>query len=153
MTYRIKKQVVLWFITCFTPLGLASSKALVLSTIADAKTSPATYVDVGKKGDSLGDQYVFDQPLLDSQGHVIGSNSGFCLRTKLQHSLQCQWTLTFSDGTIQVAGREFDEGVSDIPIVGGTGKYQGITGQMRSFKNAEGTFTQQLNYWLAVKKH
>ncbi len=117
-------------------------------TIADAKSSPASYVDVGKKGESLGDQYIFDQPLLDSQGNIIGNNSGFCLRTKLQHSMQCQWTLSLTDGTIQVAGREFDQGESLIPIVGGTSKYQGISGLMHTFKNDDGRFTQTLHYRL-----
>ena len=120
-------------------------------TIADAKSSPASYIDVGKKGASLGDQYVFDQPLLDSQGNVIGSNSGFCLRTKLEHSLQCQWTLSFTNGTIQVAGREFDQGKSLIPIVGGTGKYLGISGVMHSFKNDDCRFTQMLHFSLPKK--
>ena len=90
--------------------------------------------------------YVFDQPLLDQHGSDIGNNSGICFRTRVGHSLQCQWTLTLTDGSIQVAGREFDEGSSDIAIVGGTGAYSGITGHMRSVNNGDGTFTQTLFY-------
>ncbi|NRA42723.1 MAG: dirigent protein, partial [Pseudomonadales bacterium] len=107
-------------------------------TIADAKRSPAEHIDLGKPGDSLGEHYVFDQALLNKDGRDIGNNSGYCVRTKLQHSLQCQWTLTLAEGTIQVAGREFDQGESIIPIVGGSGKFQGIDGYMRSFKNPDG---------------
>ena len=61
----------------------------IMITIADAHSSPAVYVDAGISGDSVGDQYIFDQPLLDNTGKTIGVNSGFCLRTRLQHSLQC----------------------------------------------------------------
>ncbi|MEE8342173.1 MAG: hypothetical protein V3R51_00085, partial [Gammaproteobacteria bacterium] len=61
---------------------------------------------------------------------------------------QCQWTLTFENGSIQVAGREFDQGTSAISIVGGTGKYSGITGEMESTNNNDGTFTQTLRYWI-----
>jgi hypothetical protein len=74
------------------------------------------------------------------------NNSGICIRTRIGHSFQCQWTLTLEDGTIQVAGREFDQGASNITITGGTGNYAGITGNMTSVNNNDGTFTQNLHY-------
>ena len=117
-----------------------------LVTIADARDHPAVITDLGEPGDSLGDILNFDQPLLDEQDKEIGSNSGTCIRTRVGHSFQCQWTLTLSNGSIQVAGREFDQGTSWIAIVGGTGDYAGITGQMASVNNGDGTFTQTLRY-------
>lgn len=117
-----------------------------LITIADARTNPAQIIDNGEPGDSAGDILVFDQPLLDEDMKEIGNNSGMCIRTRIGHSFQCQWTLTFEDGTIQVAGREFDQGASDISITGGTGRYSGITGEMTSVNNNDGTFTQTLRY-------
>ena len=60
----------------------------------------------------------------------------------VRDALQCQWTLTLDNGTIQVAGREFDKGTSSIAIVGGTGAYTGISGQMESTNNEDGTFAQ-----------
>jgi len=116
-------------------------------TIADARTSPAQFIDTGKPGDSAGDTLVFDQPLLDEDMETIGNNSGTCIRTRAGHSFQCHWTLTFENGTIQVAGREFDQGSSAISITGGTGKYAGIAGEMASTNNNDGTFTQTLRYW------
>jgi hypothetical protein len=115
-------------------------------TIADARVHKAQMVDIGAPGDSPGDMFVFDQPLLDPQGNNIGNNSGVCFRTRIGHSLQCQWTLTMNNGSIQVAGREFDQGASDIAIAGGTGEYAGISGYMESVNNADGTFTQTLHY-------
>ena len=115
-------------------------------TVADARVHKAQMVDVGEPGDSPGDMYVFDQPLLDSRGNNIGNNSGVCFRTRIGHSLQCQWTLTMNNGSIQVAGREFDQGASDIAIAGGTGEYAGISGYMVSVNNDDGTFTQTLHY-------
>jgi hypothetical protein len=91
---------------------------------------------------------VFDQPLLDALRRPIGNNSGVCLRTRVGHSFQCQWTLTLDNGGIQVAGREFDQGTSVISIVGGTGEYAGISGTMQSVNNNDGTFTQTLRYWI-----
>jgi hypothetical protein len=103
---------------------------------------------VGETGDSVGDMVLFDQPLLDEDGAVIGNNSGACIRTRVDHSYQCQWTLTFDDGSIQVAGREADQGTSAISIVGGTGVYTGISGEMVSTNNNDGTFTQTLRFRL-----
>ena len=50
-------------------------------------------------------------------------------------------------GTIQVAGREAEKGSSYIAIVGGTGDYLGVKGQMISTNNNDGTFTQKLSYF------
>ena len=115
-------------------------------TVADARVHKAQMVDIGEPGDSPGDMFVFDQPLLDGHGNNIGNNSGVCFRTRIGHSLQCQWTLTMNNGSIQVAGREFDQGASDIAIVGGTVEYAGISGYMESVNNNDGTFTQTLHY-------
>lgn len=117
-----------------------------LTTIADARLQKAKLIDLGESGDSTGDILTFDQPLLDEQGAQIGNNSGTCIRTRVGHSFQCQWTLALKDGSIQVAGREYDEGTSEIAIVGGTGHYEGISGQMESVNNGDGTFTQILHF-------
>ena len=131
-------------------LGAACSSESVqtLITIADARSEPARIIDIGEPGDSVGDILTFDQPLLDEHNNKIGNNSGTCVRTRVGHSFQCQWTLTFENGSIQVTGREFDQDVSDISIVGGTGTYSGITGEMWSANNRDGTFTQTLYYWV-----
>lgn len=134
---------------CTTVLGAvacSADKPNELVTIADARTDTAQYIDIGKPGDSPGDILVFDQPLLDRDEQVIGNNSGICIRTRPGHSFQCQWTLTLRDGSIQVAGREFDQGTSEISIVGGTHAYSGISGEMQSVNNNDGTFTQTLRY-------
>jgi hypothetical protein len=119
-----------------------------LLTIADAREHPAQTIDNGAPGDSAGDVLTFDQPLLNQDMQVVGNNSGICIRTLPGHSFQCQWTLTFDNGTVQVAGREMDQGTSRIAIIGGTGDYTGIHGQMTSTNNNDGTFTQVLHYRL-----
>ncbi|MFT5425650.1 MAG: hypothetical protein ACI9ZT_000582 [Gammaproteobacteria bacterium] len=118
----------------------------ILITVADARDKPAQTIDQGVTGDSVGDILTFDQPLLDEAMNEIGNNSGICIRTHVGHNYQCQWTLTLDNGTIQVAGRELDQGTSIVSIVGGTGKYSGITGEMESTNNNNGTFTQKLYY-------
>lgn len=117
-----------------------------LETVADARNHRAIVTDLGAPGDSVGDVLTFDQPLLDQHGQAVGNNSGICIRTRVNHSFQCQWTLALKNGSIQVSGREFDQGKSVLTIVGGTGRFKGINGYMESINNGDGTFTQTLHY-------
>lgn len=140
-----------WLFIAASITGVAAcarEPTYTLLTIADARINTAQRIDTGERGDSPGDILVFDQPLLDDKQQAIGNNSGACLRTRAGHSYQCQWTLTFDNGSIQVAGREYDQGASLLSIVGGTGAYAGISGEMTSVNNNDGTFTQTLRYRL-----
>ncbi len=134
--------------TCALLTSACAPEQQTLVTLADARIDKAQFIDTGEPGDSVGDILVFDQPLLDEQQNTIGTNSGTCLRTRVAHSFQCQWTLTLDGGSIQVAGREFEQGTSEISIVGGTGRYAGIYGTLESVNNNDGTFTQTLRYRL-----
>lgn len=127
--------------------GCGSAEAAepsTLTTIADARSGIATPIDVGPTGDSPGDMFVFDQPLLNEAKENIGSNSGFCVRTLPGQFSECQWTLTMADGSITVAGREAETGTSMIPVIGGTGAYIGVSGVMSSTPNGDRTYTQLL---------
>ena len=148
MTSVLRYRSCVLVLTSALTAGCSSQNTQTLVTIADARTHKAGVVDLGRPGDSPGDIFVFDQPLLDDQNNNIGTNSGICVRTRIGHSLQCQWTLSMENGSIQVAGREFDRGASDIAIVGGTGAYAHITGHMTSLNNEDGTYTQTLYYRL-----
>lgn len=141
-------KLLIFFIGLLSITSCAEQKPQTFVTIADARVHSAKFIDIGEQGDSVGDILTFDQPLLDQQSKQIGNNSGTCIRTRVSHSFQCQWTLTLENGSIQVAGREFDKGTSQITIVGGTGNYAGITGEMVSTNNGDGTFTQTLRYWI-----
>ncbi len=61
-----------------------------LVTIADGRSGIAQSVDLGEPGDSPGDIFVFDQPLLNSNYEPIGKNSGFCIRTLPGKFSECQ---------------------------------------------------------------
>ena len=118
-----------------------------LVTIADARSGIAQQVDLSKVGDSPGDIFVFDQPLLNSNREPIGKNSGFCIRTLPGKFSECQWTLTLADGTITVAGRESDTGTTMIPVIGGTGKYLLVRGVLATTPNSDKTYTQILTLY------
>ena len=139
----------LFLVFLYLSISACSQKPMkTLVTIADARVQKAHLTDSGETGDSPGDVLTFDQPLLNISMKQIGNNSGFCIRTRVSYSFQCQWSLLFDDGTIQVEGLEFDQGTSSLSIVGGTGIYSGISGEMKSTNNNDGTFTQALYYQL-----
>ena len=107
---------------CSSAQAEEGAETWTLTTIADARSGIASPVDLGAPGDSPGDMFVFDQPLLNEALQNIGSNSGYCVRTLPGQFNECQWTLTMTDGTITVAGWEADQGTSLIPVVGGHGR-------------------------------
>lgn len=91
-----------------------------------------TTVDLGAKGDSVGDLLVFANGIFDAADKIrIGSDQGSCVRTVVGKSWECFWTLTLKAGQITVEGPFMDEGDSLFAITGGTGKYAGAKGSMK----------------------
>jgi allene oxide cyclase len=108
-----------------------------------------TTVDLGAKGDSVGDLLVFANGIFDSANKAqIGSDQGFCVRTIVGKSWECMWTLTLKAGQITVEGPFMDEGDSSFAVTGGTGKYAGAKGSMklhpRDAKSTSYDFTYDL---------
>jgi hypothetical protein len=91
-----------------------------------------TTVDLGPKGDSVGDLLVFANKVYDSANKAqVGSDQGYCLRTLVGKSWECFWTLVLKDGQITVEGPFMDTGDSLMTVTGGTGKYAGAKGSMK----------------------
>jgi allene oxide cyclase len=108
-----------------------------------------TTVDLGAKGDSIGDLLVFANGVFDSANKTqIGSDQGYCVRTIVGKSWECNWTLTLKGGQITVEGPFMDEGDSLFVVTGGTGKYAGAKGSMklhpRDAKSTSYDFTYDL---------
>ena len=91
-----------------------------------------TTVDLGAKGDSVGDLLVFANKVYDAGNKTqVGSDQGYCVRTVVGKSWECFWTLTLKAGQITVEGPFMDEGDSLMSVTGGTGKYAGAKGSMK----------------------
>ena len=91
-----------------------------------------TTVDLGAKGDSIGDLLVFANKVYDAGNKTqVGSDQGYCVRTVVGKSWECFWTLTLKAGQITVEGPFMDEGDSLMSVTGGTGKYAGAKGSMK----------------------
>jgi allene oxide cyclase len=91
-----------------------------------------TTIDLGAKGDTVGDMLVFANGIFDSANRVqLGSDQGYCVRTIVGKSWECFWTLSLKAGQITVEGPFMDEGDSLFTVTGGTGKYAGAKGSMK----------------------
>ncbi len=108
-----------------------------------------TTVDLGAKGDSVGDMLVFSNGVFDTANKTqMGTDQGYCVRTVVGKSWECFWTLTLKTGQITIEGPFSDVGDSLFSITGGTGKYAGAKGSMalhpRDAKGSSYDFTYDL---------
>ena len=91
-----------------------------------------TTVDLGAKGDSVGDLLTFANPVYDATNKTqLGSDQGYCVRVVVGKSWECFWTLILTGGEITVEGPFYDNGDSTLAVTGGTGKYAGAKGALK----------------------
>ncbi|HEX4584917.1 MAG TPA: allene oxide cyclase family protein [Burkholderiaceae bacterium] len=109
-------------------------------TVVEHPTNETT-VDLGAKGDSIGDLLVFANPVYDAANKVqVGSDQGHCVRTVVGKSWECFWSLILKDGLITVEGPFYDTGDSTFVVTGGSGRYAGAKGSMKlHWRDAKGT--------------
>ena len=89
-------------------------------------------VDVEPAGDSLGDILAFGNPIFDADNEdAVGRDQGYCVRTNLGESWECNWTVILNRGSITVEGPFYDDlRYSEFAITGGTGAYRNARGEM-----------------------
>jgi hypothetical protein len=89
-------------------------------------------LDLGAKGDSVGDLLTFANPVYDASNKMqLGTDQGYCVRVIVGKSWECFWTLLLKAGQITVEGPFYDSGDSLLVITGGSGKYAGAKGDMK----------------------
>jgi hypothetical protein len=89
-------------------------------------------LDLGAKGDSVGDLLTWSNPLFDAANKAqVGSDQGYCVRVAVGKSWECSWTNILKDGQIMVEGPFWDDKDSLLTIIGGTGKYAGAKGTLK----------------------
>ena len=129
--------VVILALAAFRPSKLSIN---TLTVVEHADTDTVT--DIGEKDDSVGDVLTFANKVFDEKNEKeIGSDNGYCLRTVVGDALECNWTLTLTDGgTVVVEGPFYDTKDSVLAITGGTGDYADARGSMKLHaRNDKGT--------------
>jgi len=120
-------------------LGTAPAAAKESLTVIEHVTHE-TVVDLGEKGDTVGDTLVFNNDLYDDKdANQIGNTNGSCIRTAVGKLWECTFTSTVENGSLVVEGPFEESGAGTFAITGGTGEYSGATGQMTLTAAADST--------------
>jgi hypothetical protein len=125
-----------------TTLTVASAGGNEVELRFRAKTTEQTFVDVGEKGDSLGDQFIFHD-VLRQAGRRVGFDGGVCTVTSMEgpaSQAQCQVTAWLSEGQITFQGLVVETGEPPeivLAVTGGTGQYQGASGEVHVIEVSE----------------
>jgi allene oxide cyclase len=107
----------------------ARKQGKVITIIEHPDTDVTT--DTGAPGDSVGDILTFANAVFDSKDqNQVGTDQGFCVRTAVGKSYDCQWTTILKRGQLMVQGPFFDTKGSELAITGGTGRYANARGYM-----------------------
>jgi hypothetical protein len=106
--------------------------------------------DTGKPGDSVGDVMTFANNIFDHKNEKqVGSDNGFCIRTVVGETYECNWTTFLADGQLTVEGPFYDAKDAVLTVTGGTGAYDGMHGQLkvhaRDAKASEIDFTFEVS--------
>jgi len=95
------------------------------------RASSDTVLDLGAKGDSLGDILTFSNQIYDeTNATLVGQDNGWCIRTVVGQAWECFWTLVLEKGQITVEGPYYDAKDSVLAVTGGTGDFASMTGEM-----------------------
>lgn len=116
-----------------------ASKATVIHVVERATTDAVTNGD--PDNDRLGNVLTFANKVYDSANkRQAGSNQGYCIRTVVGKSWECNWTTFLKSGSITVEGKFSDTGNTVLAITGGTGAYATARGEMDlKYHNKKGT--------------
>lgn len=123
-------------------LFMASSSSIFASRVAVASGPKKLHViehaingvivDIGPKGDSVGDLDTFSNPIYNAADKKqVGHDNGNCVRTIVGKAYECNWTVVLKDGQISVEGPYYDNADSMLTVTGGTGHYSGVRGEMK----------------------
>src|ERR1700691_3924527 len=87
-----------------TLLALPAASAFAAEQIKVAERPVGeTTLDLGPKGDSVGDMLVFANGIFDAANKTqVGSDQSSCVRTIVAKSWECNWTLILKPGQITV---------------------------------------------------
>jgi hypothetical protein len=119
--------------------GATASKGKTIHVVEHAVTDAVT--NGSAKKDKLGNVLTFANPVFNAANkQEVGTDQGYCIRTVVGRTWECNWTTFLNAGSITVEGPFSDEGNTVLSITGGTGSYATARGQMNlNYHNKKGT--------------
>jgi hypothetical protein len=123
----------IYFFAALPFLLIADASADNMGTLALVERATTdTVIDTGAPGDSSGDLLTYANEIFDKDNAAkVGGDNGWCIRVVAGKSWECTFTLILADGQITAEGPFYDASDSAWAITGGTGRYVGISGEMK----------------------
>ena len=108
-------------------------------------------IDLGPKGDSMGDLNPFADPIFDAANKKqVGYESGNCIRTIVGKLYECNWTVFLKGGQISVEGPSYDKNANSVlAIIGGTGIYRDARGELKVHNRIKATTVNDYMFYLS----
>ncbi|HEX6115679.1 MAG TPA: hypothetical protein VFY99_01175 [Solirubrobacterales bacterium] len=131
-----------------------------LNLVSDPDEEVFEVVDLGDRGRSVGDIFVFEGPMLDRDseevvGHAYGTQTSLSLDDESQ-IVQATITYELDDGDQILVGGTAEypaegdglvEGEEYVrPILGGTGDYAGADGSLTTVRQPDGSYEQTFEF-------
>ncbi len=115
-----------------TIASLTSSASAATTVKVIEHTVTDKVIDIGKTGDSPGDQLTFHNRVYDqTDATVVGKDQGWCVRISPKNgSWECVYTTFLEGGQITVETPFYDTADSVGVVTGGTGTYVGASGSL-----------------------
>jgi hypothetical protein len=102
----------------------------VRTIVVIEKSSNGAFIDLGKKGFSVGDEFIIKSTFWNTaRTHRVGSNHGYCVIVGADKA-QCTGTARLMGGSLSYSGISADSRVTTIAITGGTGALESAEGQV-----------------------
>jgi hypothetical protein len=126
----------------------SASSTRTLEFVVHFRPFDQNFVDVGAPGLSIGDASVFRDQLLDAKGRTVGEEAGTCLVTDVVATgvqTLCNGGVVLRGGQIEFQGVATNAPRKTLAVVGGTGRYRGVTGEAVLVENGDDTGTLTLS--------
>jgi len=114
--------------------GQAASARTAHTLMANEKFTKTVMQDVGEKGVSMGDRFVFTSEVRDLKGGQLGLGVGDCVRlsgtSDSDGQFNCLQTYHLAGGDFMTSGIfDYAQKINKWAIMGGTGRYRAATGE------------------------
>lgn len=114
--------------------GQAASARTAHTLLAHEKFTKTLTQDLGEKGVSIGDRFVFTTEVRDLKGGLLGTGVGDCVllsgTSDSDGQYNCLQTYHLAGGDFVSSGYfDYAQKINKWAIVGGTGRYRAATGE------------------------
>lgn len=137
--------------------GCADGETVV--TVRHGEIPGVTYLDLGDTGASAGDERIFDFDATDSHGGTVGTH-WVMITTAVDGATGAETRSVRGTFTFNADDQLILDGVADYPkagatlekdvtviraVVGGTGRYAGARGWVKTIHHVDGTWTHEFH--------